>query len=297
MNVADLLRYATKPVVERDFTYAAYCALLDQLSDERFAVVRLRDYDQTRPSDRVVFSLRHDIDADLESASSLARLEHDHGLRATYFVLHTAPYYGITRRGFTRRQPAVRDALLEIQDRYGHEVGFHNDLVTLHCIYGVDALAYARDELAWLRDGGLDIVGTAAHGSDFAAQLGYDNRYLFSDVFEKLGAPLPEAPNHERIIISHGTSHREIEIPKTTLAELGFAYEAYHLDHNIAYADCYFIDGRRWHPRQLDLDNLQQTDRVILLTHPVHWGAGLAQKYRRAARRFVRNRAARLGAI
>ena len=44
--------------------------------------------------EREILILRHDVDHDYETALRMARWEHEHGLRATYCILHTAWYYG-----------------------------------------------------------------------------------------------------------------------------------------------------------------------------------------------------------
>lgn len=288
MSLRDYTTYALGPLRERAFSYESYEALLTQLSAPRFRVVPLCQYDDVSADDRVLVGLRHDIDADLDSAIEMAALEHRRGLRATYFVLHSASYYGVIRRGRVRRRSGVLRALLAIQNRYGHEVGWHNDLVTLQVVYGINALAYAAEELGWLRAQGVRITGTAAHGSRFAARYGYDNRYLFSDLCVEHRVPFADAPNHHEVTTGRG---RQL-IPKTTLAALGFSYEAYHLRHRLNPTDSDIAGGRRWHPNQLDLAALVPGDRMILLTHPVHWGSP-AKKYRRAVQRFVGNRIAR----
>src|SRR5205085_4117064 len=103
------------PLVERRFTYAEYARFLDRLGDRH--VVPMREF--ARGAGDV--ALRHDVDSRLDSALELAGVEHDRGLRATYFVLHTAPYWDDAEL-----VPKLR-GLQEL----GHEVGFHNDLVTL----------------------------------------------------------------------------------------------------------------------------------------------------------------------
>src|SRR5205807_4619721 len=92
-------------------------------------------------------ALRHDVDDRLESALELARREHARGLRATYFVLHSAPYW--------EREDLV-ERLRELQ-ALGHELGWHNDLVTLALVHGRDPAEYLRRELDRLRSAGIDL--------------------------------------------------------------------------------------------------------------------------------------------
>src|SRR5258708_22772208 len=131
------------PLTERAFTYRSYAEWLTRLDPGR--VVPLREL---AAAEARVVGLRHDVDDRLESALVLARLEHDRGLRSTYFVLHTAPYW--------RHDERVLAALCGLQD-LGHEVGFHHDLLTLHYLYGADVGEVLARELEWLRAGGVDI--------------------------------------------------------------------------------------------------------------------------------------------
>src|SRR4051812_48944821 len=54
-----------------------------------------------RPPDRRdgLVALRHDVDHDLENAVRFAALERQHGLRSSYYVLHTDWYYRASKRG------------------------------------------------------------------------------------------------------------------------------------------------------------------------------------------------------
>jgi len=229
------------PLTERRFTYAEYERFLDGLTARE--VVPLREFALGRGD----LALRHDVDSRLESALELARRENERGLRATYFVLHTAPYY---------RRPDLLERLLELQS-LGHEVGFHNDLVMLALVHSVDPAAYLREELARLRGAGLDVVGVSAHGSPWCHRLGYHNGYAFSDSPQ----PLPGFP-------------RTFE-PIGSLADFGFAYDAYALGEDVYFSDAAFVDRHRAHPADFDL---RPGERAIVLTHPCHWDSSAAAK-------------------
>jgi hypothetical protein len=203
-------------------------------------------------------ALRHDVDSRLDSALELARLEHDRGLHATYFVLHTAPYWD---------DAGLVEELRRLQG-LGHEIGFHNDLVTLQRVEGIDAATYLRDALARLRGGGIEVVGTAAHGSAWCHRLGFHNNYVFRGWDE----PVPGFPS--------------IEVPqKLDPAEFGLEYEAYHVPRDAYFSDSTFVDGRRAHPADL---RLEPGKRTIVLVHPCHWDRSVAAKTKRLAGRLVK---------
>jgi hypothetical protein len=61
--------------------------------------------------------LRHDVDLSLEAALELARLEHERGARATYFLMQESAFYNLeSQQG--------RETLAELRD-LGHAVGLH----------------------------------------------------------------------------------------------------------------------------------------------------------------------------
>jgi hypothetical protein len=242
------------PLTERRFTYAEFERFLDRLSERE--VVPLREFARGVGD----LALRHDIDFRFESALELARREHARGLHCTYFVLHTAPYYA---------RPDLLARLRELQS-LGHEIGFHNDLVTLERVYNIDIEAYARRELERLREGGIEIVGAAAHGSPWCHRLGFHNNYAFAGWDE----PVPGFPAR--------TVRRKLDP-----AALGLEYEAYHVPRDEYFSDASFVNGRRRHPLDLELVDARRT---IVLVHPDHWDRSATAKVRRLAVKLARRR-------
>jgi hypothetical protein len=241
------------PLTERRFTYARYERFLDRVAGRD--VVPMREFAQGRGD----LALRHDVDSSLESALELARRERDRDLHATYFVLHTAHYWS---------RHDLLDRLRELQS-LGHEVGFHNDLVTLERTQNVDIDEYARRQLEHLREAGIAIVGTAAHGSPWCHRLGFHNNYAFAGWDE----PVRGFPSQ--------TVRRKLDP-----TALGLEYEAYHVPRDDYFSDASFVNGRRQHP--LDLE-LVPGRRTIVLLHPCHWDrSGVAKVRRLLAKRPTR---------
>jgi hypothetical protein len=255
------------PLRERSFNYRRYEALLARLADGPYHVVCLRELPEADADDPIV-GIRHDVDHDLGSALHMARLERARGIRTTYFVRHTAAYY--------TRDARLRAALRTLQDDLGHEVGLHHDVLTLMLRRGADPVAELRRELEWLRDAGIDVRGAAAHG----AGGGYHNNWVFSDWPEaELGVA-----NADELLIDG----RAARIPKTTLAEVGLEYEAYHLDEDVYVSDARFdARRRRVDPASLELETLQPGTRTVLLVHPCHWHASVPARYAALARRLA----------
>jgi hypothetical protein len=243
------------PWVERRFTYREYGCFLDRLDGRE--VVPLRELARGAGD----LALRHDADSRLESAVALGRLEAARGLRATYFVLHTATYW---------REDGLLARLLELQE-LGHEVGFHNDLLSAWRVEGADPRAVLERTLGRLRDAGIEVVGAAAHGSPWCHRLGFHNSYVFAG-WDELR---PDYPNQE--------------VPeKLDPAEFGLEYEAYHVPHDAYFSDSAFVDGRRAHPADFPLEPGRRT---IVLVHPDHWDASAAAKWRRLGAKVLRRAA------
>lgn len=129
---------------------------LDELErfvlDEHAETITLSEfYDGDRRLDRIC--VRHDVDHDAEHAVAFARWEADRGIRASYFLLPTAPYYASQAHG----------AALELQ-ALGHEVGVHNDSFSAADGDQERALSLLRSWADEMRSWGIEVRGCADHG-------------------------------------------------------------------------------------------------------------------------------------
>jgi hypothetical protein len=93
-----------------DFTLAHYRELLEAADDYEWATFDR----EPRPGD---LFLRHDVDLSLEAALAMARIEHERGARATYFLMTESRFYNLdSHHG--------RVAIAELRE-LGHAVGLH----------------------------------------------------------------------------------------------------------------------------------------------------------------------------
>lgn len=99
--------------------YREICSLLTSRG-YRFGFFS-EDLSRTPPEPSVL--MRHDIDQSLEAAEALAQLEKSLGVRSTYFVWLTSPFYNCF-------DPAQRALIARILAA-GHDVGLHFDAATL----------------------------------------------------------------------------------------------------------------------------------------------------------------------
>jgi hypothetical protein len=98
------------------FSYAHFRDMVERALALGFAFVQ---FGTNYPSEGRVLLLRHDIDLDMAKAVAMARLEAQLGVRSTYFLQVSAPFYNLFER-------SARDAAREIIT-LGHEVGLHFD--------------------------------------------------------------------------------------------------------------------------------------------------------------------------
>lgn len=97
-----------------DFTRDNYRRLL-KMAKSKYKFCSFHNWEQSSPS--VIW--RHDCDTSIHAARSLARIEADEGISATYFVLLNNEFYNLLER-------EVRDATRDILN-LGHELGLHFD--------------------------------------------------------------------------------------------------------------------------------------------------------------------------
>jgi len=121
----------------QNFTYDAYIKFLTLLK-KKFRIIPFCEV--PRETDSFLI-LRHDVDASLESALKIARLENSLGIKSTYFVLFSHKFYNILEK----------DSLTTLREilKFGHEIGLHYDVETYES-YGRDLKETLRNEIKLL---------------------------------------------------------------------------------------------------------------------------------------------------
>ena len=239
------------------FTWGQYRDLLFELSKRKYLVLPLNEMRKTFDDSKVVIGLRHDIDMNPFKALEMASMEKDFGIRATYFILPTADYYGNIYRTGLKRSIGLDSLIRELYDT-GAEIGIHNDMLTAMIDYGFDPLTFNSNELAFLRSLEIPVYGTASHGSPIAKKT-VPNYQIFSD-YAKSDSVFYEG--------------KKYPIGKYSLKDFGFEYEAYFLNYNFYYSE----SGGKWNDENGFAGTLQKLDksvpgdRIQILTHPDWWG-------------------------
>jgi hypothetical protein len=216
--------------------------------------------------------LRHDIDHSLDLALEVAHHEHARGIRATYFLLHTHPYW--------------RDEQLLLKCRqlvaYGHEVGLHINLLTQWFTREIDDPALVlRSILQQLRSAGIDVVGMSAHGDKICYQHQYINYWLFRELRGENPQETELGRSPEGVIVDD--PQRQVRYPQDhqlrrddgallplwsiSSRELGLHYDAAHVP-----VDRYWTDtGGSWtrSPDPMNADLSKGRHQVLM--HPFWW--------------------------
>jgi hypothetical protein len=170
------------------------------------------------------FWLRHDEDWSLDFSLRMARLEAQHGLRATYFLNHTCDYFDYS------------DALVEAcrtLTGLGHDIGLHTNVVEQHLATGRPPDEILAEPLSFLSDNDITVTGVSAHGSRRCAEHGLLNCEIWKE-FEL-------SPYHH--MKAGGKFDGVLPFDRLSLADYGLKYDAAFLDH-----DAYISDssGRLW---------------------------------------------------
>jgi hypothetical protein len=251
------------------------------------------------PPDMVRYAIRHDIDTDIRAALMLAELEHQYGILSTYFILHTAWYYGYVKDDIFYRHDSMINVYKRIQE-LGHEVALHTDPLMLYQDYKIDGARALEIELSWLRSHGIKITGSAAHNS--ASTYGAENRGIFKGCIKHWDKDVPKLPDDATEVIWNG---KWAPLQVLDEKELGLIYEAHNIrerrDVPWEYGATRYTNTWR-HPYHRDvrkenkkargyiterkfndqdnfvrhLGELKPPNFAILVVHPVYYGARLS---------------------
>ncbi len=216
-------------------------------------------------------ALRHDVDHDLDLALELAHHEHARGLRATYFLLHTARYWD---------DPELLAKCRQLH-AYGHEVGLHLDLVTEYA-QGLTDTPQVRvaQLLNTLRASGVQIKSVAAHGAKACYEHQCTNYWFWKELRPTDPLSVEDGRSAEGIRIDdpawqikYPASHKaqigdaKLDLWSVAMNELGIEYEASALR-----SDRYWTDtGGEWSRSPDPSEHDLSTGTHIVLMHPVWW--------------------------
>ena len=149
-----------------DFTHSKYIELLDAIRDGGLKINTVRDFISSGPKNDFVI-LRHDVEYKISKSISIAEIEADKGISATYYV------HG------PQRSVCDISVLKEMQEM-GHEIGYHYETLDLCAGDHTKAMSMFEEQLKYLRDSGLVIDTVCSHGNPRVQKNGWsDNKEIF----------------------------------------------------------------------------------------------------------------------
>ncbi len=234
----------------------------------KYEILRYCDYVlEPEIGDRRVLLVRHDVDHDHITAQKIAKWEYNHDIRATYCLLHTAWYYGeFDGASYVHTRDLLDFAKFLID--LGHEVNFHNNLVTLALRTGIDPVELLKRELEFFRSNGIDIVGTSTHGDSLCRELNFRNWELFKECCDdRFGGP--------RMISWNGDSGvQRVELGRVSMLDFDLEYEAYDVARDVYHTDSGGNMSRilrTWGRRSFGRHDPEKGSVVGILAHPLWW--------------------------
>lgn len=243
-------------------------------------------------------ALRHDVDWSIENALAMASVEHQMGIRSSYYLLHPdgeitpANYFGTVEGSELVIDPRLFEWATRLLD-LGHEVGLHNDLISLALVTRRQPREFLEQIVEAFAARGIVLEGSVAHGSRTCRDLGYMNYQIFSDfrdtpvavdyrdnpeLFERFARPVVERDGHV--------------VPRFELrmSDFGLRYEA-----NFVPREVYVYDSSArwtvWHESEVTrFERFESRDKlgralaaalaakrpraaVQCLIHACHWSA------------------------
>jgi hypothetical protein len=110
-----------------EFSLDGYRELLSIFKDTGYSFCEFEEIDAHLAGGYPFVVLRHDIDMNLRPALEMARIEHEQGVQAAYFVLLRSPFYNI----FSRSNAEIMQQI----HQYGHQIAPHIDLAAYNNDY------------------------------------------------------------------------------------------------------------------------------------------------------------------
>lgn len=245
--------------------------------------------------DEIVCSIRHDVDADPRVSLAEAEIEAEFNASSTYFILHTATYYGAFQNGIFRRNSCMAVIYRKIQE-LGQEIALHTDPLELFQNLNINGAEAIVTEVEWLRSQGLRIVGSVAHNS--APIYGVENYAIFkgrNKHDKSSNADSHTEPEYLDEVIHQG---RWAPLGIVDEGKLGLHYEGNEFLHQrtvpVEYGATRGVNRWRWNQHNLRLKNcpnpkedlfIDQTRLLrdiqtmpggrwlILNVHPLYYGA------------------------
>ena len=206
-----LENYRDNPSALNDFL-----VLIPQLFSKNYTFKPLSDlFNLTQNESNI--SIRVDIDAYPPSALNFAKHLSSLNLPGSFFFLHSAGYYIKKEKNIFYRNPELNAWLLDIAS-LGMEIGLHNDVLDYARKMEVEAYDVLYKEINFIRNLGINIIGTVAHNS-FPCHCA-ENFEVFQEL-QTFTSPLQSSYYSNYL----GQIRKNYQIKSVSMIDLGLKYE------------------------------------------------------------------------
>ena len=211
-------------------------------------------------TDARVIGLRHDVDdnaGSFQTALRMAEWEFEHGYSSTYFLLHSAYYW----------DEAL--AMAGWFEELGHEVGIHVNAIAEALRTRKPPHEILARALHDLRNAGVRVVGSVAHGDPLCHKAHFVN----DEMFRECQRPMVGAS--DRLIELDGVI---CPLEPLSLSVYGLEYDANWLPRGDYISD----SGGHWNPREDSFtracDHWSEAGQLHMLIHPDWWGEAFVRE-------------------
>ena len=232
-----------------DFTLEKYTLLLEALKGAGYRFVNFHDYCEQKAefAEGQFVILRHDVDLKAGNALEVAKIEHEHGIKASY-------YFRVVEQS---NKPEVIKAIVAMD----HEIGYHYEDMTI-CDGDVEkALEHFKSHLDYFRQF-YPVMTICMHGSPRSK---YDSRDLWKHY-----------DYHDYGII--GEPYFDVDFSKVFyLTDTGRRWDGFNVsvrDKIPVYQDQWSKDGLVYHSTDDIIKasgNGSLAKRLMMTTHPQRW--------------------------
>lgn len=210
-------------------TFEQYCAQKESLSGSRFVI------------------LRHDVDLKAENSLAVAKIEHEHGVNASYY--------------FRAVEQSNKPEIIKAVASMGHEIGYHYEDMTIYEGNAEKAITHFKKQLDYFRQF-YPVKTICMHGSPRSK---YDSRDLWKHY-----------DYHDFDII--GEPYFDVDFSQVFyLTDTGRRWDGFNMsvrDKIPVYQDQWLKEGLVYHSTN-DIIQAVKTgtlpEKLMITTHPQRW--------------------------
>jgi len=132
------------------FPLSLYQEICDEIERSKLSVYTVEQFITEKPSNQFII-LRHDVDLNPSRALNMAKIEHQYGIKATYYFRYMPFTYNTN--------------IIKTISKMGHEIGYHYETLKKRKGNMDQSINLFKAELEKIKHSGIDIKTVCSHGS------------------------------------------------------------------------------------------------------------------------------------